>query len=87
MPGTVHQRHDSALYRPVSAICSRSVHHNPPRPLIINLGLTKSGTTSLHHFFDCSGWCSRHDYSVVAKALVETLELHAPVMGVMEKPT
>ena len=30
------------------------------RPLTINLGLGKSGTTSLHRFFMCNGWRSSH---------------------------
>lgn len=30
------------------------------RPLVVNLGLAKSGTTSLHAYFVCSGWRSVH---------------------------
>ena len=32
------------------------VHH----PLTINLGVTKTGTTSLHEYFVCNGWRSAH---------------------------
>jgi len=32
----------------------------PPRPLTIVIGLAKSGTTSVHKYFECSGWSSSH---------------------------
>ena len=31
------------------------------RPTVINLGVCKSGTSSLHEFFLCNGWRSVHD--------------------------
>eukprot|EP00966_Prymnesium_polylepis_P328152 7383959-Prymnesium_polylepis.1 len=33
----------------------------PGHPLVINLGVAKSGTTSLHEYFLCNGWRSVHD--------------------------
>ena len=53
--------------------CPEKYSALPQRPLVINLGLAKSGTTSLHEFFRCSGWCSRHDWGTLTHAMLATL--------------
>jgi len=53
--------------------CPENYSALPQRPLVINLGLAKSGTTSLHEFFRCSGWCSRHDWGTLTHAMLATL--------------
>ena len=35
--------------------------HRTRHPLVINLGVGRTGTLSLHSFFACSGWISRHN--------------------------